>query len=155
MNQNSVTPSSQEGATLTIGKVFSPKKLKILFAEDMVFFRKQVTKVLQRAGHTVVFAVDGKDALNQLENTERDSFDLVLSDIEMPNLTGIQLAKSIRLNSKWKNVPLIALTTRCDKASIDSGLKAGFDIYLEKMNPEELLNAVNQLIHSKSEEIAA
>lgn len=123
----------------------SSRSLKILYAEDMAFFRKQVCLVLQNAGHSVIAAKDGREAMTILESSERSTFDVILSDIEMPNLNGLDFAIAVRLHTKWKNIPLIALTTRCERQSIEKGLQAGFNLYLEKLNPHELLAALEKV----------
>jgi two-component system chemotaxis sensor kinase CheA len=64
----------------------------------------------------------------------------------MPKMTGIELAREIRTRDRFKSLPLIALTTRFRDKDIAEGKAAGFDVYLEKLNPEKLLEAVNALL---------
>lgn len=118
--------------------------LNVLLVEDTVFFRKAVANVLKKAGHDVAFAVDGKDALEILEKNP-NKFDLVVSDIEMPRMNGFELAKAVRANQKIAGIPMLAVSSRADKTHIDKGLNAGFNIYLEKLKPNLLLNAVSSL----------
>jgi len=124
------------------------RKMKILFAEDVPFFRKQVNKILASAGFEVVTADDGTAALKALEAASDGEFALLLSDIEMPNMTGLDLARAVRDNRRFDGLPLIALTTRFRGKDIDDGKKAGFDAYLEKLNAEVLLNTIRAYLRA-------
>ncbi|MFN9112675.1 MAG: response regulator, partial [Bacteroidota bacterium] len=125
-------------------------KSKILFAEDTDFFRRHVGQLLTKAGYDVVTAENGKQALSFLQAPgATEEFDLILSDIEMPEMNGIELAKSIRRIDKLKKVPLVALTTRFSDASVKEGKEAGFDTYLEKLNPEQLLSEISRVLQGE------
>jgi two-component system, chemotaxis family, sensor kinase CheA len=119
---------------------------KILFVEDTVFFRRHVSSVLQRAGFTLSLCENGEEAMQLLEKSQPGDFDLILSDIEMPKMNGLQLAAAIRANATWKNVPLIALTTKFNDIHVEEGRAAGFNAYLEKLKPEILLSAMDKLM---------
>ncbi len=126
-------------------KVDSNAQLEILLVDDTVFFRKNVAKIFEKAGHQVTLAVDGIDAIAILEKDPK-KFQIVVSDIEMPRMNGFELAQAIRSNQNYASLPLLALSSRADKDYMQRGLEAGFDIYLEKLQPEVLLNSVNQLV---------
>ncbi len=111
------------------------RPLKILYAEDSPFFRKQVKKILLGAGYQVEDVENGKLAYDKLRTGE--SYDLLLTDIEMPEMTGFELAKS--LNEISSSIPKIALTTRFSQSDLDSGNRLGFDGYLEKLDGDKLL----------------
>ena len=98
-----------------------------------------MSAVLLREGHKVSVAENGSDALEILNKSARTDFDLVLSDIEMPKMNGLQLAQAVRKNDQWKNVPMIAITTKYNAVYVEEGKKAGFNAYLEKLNAEVLL----------------
>jgi two-component system, chemotaxis family, sensor kinase CheA len=125
------------------------KSVKILFAEDTAFFRKHVKSVLDRAGYTVTCVNDGQEAFKRLELAKEGDFDLLLSDIEMPKMTGLELAQAVRREPKWKEIPLIALTTRFSEHHSKEGKKAGFNSYLEKMKPEELVTEIDKILKEK------
>jgi CheY-like chemotaxis protein len=127
------------------------KKVRVLYAEDVVFFRKHVSKVLNDAGVDVTTVEDGAKALRELENVAPGTYNLILSDIEMPNMTGLELAREIKKRESLKSIPLIALTTRFRDKDVAEGKAAGFDVYLEKLNPEKLLQAVEALMGSLGE----
>lgn len=123
------------------------KNLNILLVEDTVFFRRAIADVLKKAGHEITLAVDGKDAFEILEKNQA-KFDLVVSDIEMPRMNGFELAKAIRANKNLSHLPMLAISSRADKGYTDQGLKSGFNIYLEKLKPNILLDAVASLTSS-------
>lgn len=131
-----------------ISKEMSANKIKILFAEDVVFFRKQVMKVLGRAGYEVVAAENGAVALKLLTDSPSE-FALILSDIEMPEMNGIEFVRAVKANPDTKSIPMVALTTRFKQRDIEEGLQAGFDIYLEKLNEEKLLRGIDDMLREK------
>jgi len=119
------------------------RRIRVLFAEDTPFFAKHVTKVLSDMNIDVVHAIDGADALSKLKNSTNEKFDLILSDIEMPNMNGFDFATAVRANAKWNQIPMIALTTRFRDADIKRGLACGFNQYLEKLKADQLIDAIN------------
>lgn len=127
--------------------VNSPDRIqKVLYVEDAAFFRRHVQKVLQNAGYEVKTAQNGKEAKDLLSRADRSEFDYIVSDIEMPIMNGFDFAQFVRSDQKWKEVPLIALSTRSDQSHVDRGLKIGFDAYLEKMNGDELVKSLHPYI---------
>jgi two-component system chemotaxis sensor kinase CheA len=88
------------------------KSVRVLYAEDVAFFRKHVSKLLAGAGIDITTVEDGKKALQELDASDADRYNLILSDIEMPNLNGLELAREIRKRERFKNIPIVALTTR-------------------------------------------
>lgn len=120
-------------------------RFKVLVVEDNSFFRNVVSSVLTEAGYKVDLAFDGQLGLNKLEQ-DSSHYDLVLSDIEMPNLDGFGLAKEIRKREKYQNLPLIALTTKCSTEDIRKGKEAGFNYHLEKLSGDQLLNTLDQTL---------
>jgi CheY-like chemotaxis protein len=118
---------------------------KILLVEDTLFFRRIIANVLEGAGHTVTVANNGQEAVELLEKSN-SPFDLIVSDIEMPRMNGFDFAKSVRDSSVHKETPLVALSSRNDTQYQKRGVEAGFDVYLEKMKPEVLLEVVSNLV---------
>jgi two-component system chemotaxis sensor kinase CheA len=119
---------------------------RILFAEDTAFFRKHVTGVLERAGYEVIATKNGAEALNELERKGPGYYGVVLSDIEMPQVNGYELATTIRKDSKWNSLPLIALTTKSDAKDREKGKRVGFTSYLEKLNTDELIANLSEIM---------
>ncbi len=102
----------------------------ILVAEDSASVRKFISLALKMKGFNVVTAVDGMEAIEKLPALE--NLDLLITDINMPNIDGISLVKNIRNDSTFKNVPIIILTSLSDDKDIKAGMDAGADSYLIK-----------------------
>lgn len=123
------------------GKASKPKK--ILLVEDTSFFMKQIFNLLEADGHEVTKAHDGEEGWKAVESAKSGDFDLIISDIEMPKINGFELAKKVRSLNNFKNIPMIAVTTRFTKADQEHGMKSGFNYYLEKLKKDELLSTIN------------
>lgn len=128
---------------------------RVLFVEDTVFFKKHVGRVLERAGFEVTHAGDGVEGLAALEAGGPGAFDVILADIEMPRMNGLEMAAAIRRLEGWRNTPMVALTTRTEGRFIEEGKRAGFDAYLEKLNPETLLRELSALLERGTQERSA
>jgi two-component system cell cycle response regulator DivK len=102
---------------------------KILVAEDNQVNRELIREVLQRQGFEVVEAADGKEALSQVE---KHSPDLVLLDIQMPEMDGFAVLRSLREVPKHKELKVVALTAYAMRDERQSALQAGFDAYISK-----------------------
>ncbi|HVI28025.1 hybrid sensor histidine kinase/response regulator [Hansschlegelia sp.] len=120
------------------------RRLAILVAEDNRTNQKVITKILERAGHEVRIADNGELALDAL--TERQ-FDLVLMDVNMPVLDGIECAKLYRFASIGKTrVPIVALTADATPAARERCLDAGMDACLTKpIEPDRLLAMIDEI----------
>jgi two-component system chemotaxis sensor kinase CheA len=101
--------------------------------------------MLQQAGYDVVDAVDGLDAMRILEQCGQN-IRLVLTDIEMPNLDGIGLAKRIKADRRFQHIPVMALTTLASDLDMEKGRAAGLCQYQIKLDKDNLLGAVGQLV---------
>jgi two-component system, chemotaxis family, sensor kinase CheA len=120
---------------------------RILVVEDTVFFKRAIKEILEKAGYEVLTASDGEEALEILRT--QGKFQLIVSDIEMPRINGFQLASQVRKTPSIAQIPMLAMSSRADQKYRKDGLDAGFDIYLEKMRPEVLLAAADQLLFRK------
>ena len=122
----------------------------ILLAEDSGFFRQQVTNFLQTAGYEVTACEDGQIAWNTLLEVG-DQIDLVVTDLEMPNLNGFDLCHRIKQDARLSHLSVIALTSLAGEADIERGMQCGVDDYHVKMDRDKLLSAVVKLSLSCSE----
>jgi two-component system chemotaxis sensor kinase CheA len=117
---------------------------RALLVDDSPFFRNLVAPLLASANWRVTTASDGAEALKLCEAGQH--FDLIVSDVEMPNMDGLALATAIRSDARWQRVPLVALSSHAEASDIDAGRGAGFDEYLPKSDPvclqERLLKAI-------------
>jgi CheY-like chemotaxis protein len=119
--------------------------LNILLAEDNPVNRTVAARLLQKKGHTVHIAVDGVEAL---EAVERQTFDLILMDIQMPKLDGLDATRRIRETERQsgKHVPIIAMTAHAMTGDSDRCFEAGMDGYLSKpISGERLYKAIEDL----------
>ncbi len=129
-----------------VEKSHKRREHRVLIVEDSSFFRNLMRKTLTEAGYQTEVACDGAEGWNTLENADPNYFSLVLSDIEMPEVTGLELAKMIRDDKKLCKIPLIAITTKSTSSDQEKGLKSGFTRYLEKLNPEMLVSEIDALL---------
>jgi two-component system chemotaxis sensor kinase CheA len=121
---------------------------KILLAEDSAFFRSQVLAFLESKGYDVVPCEDGLDAWNTLVAGDQQ-FDLVVTDIEMPNLNGFDLCERIRESGAHGELPVIALTSLAGQEDVQRGRDVGIDDYQVKMDRDRLLSTVARLLKDK------
>lgn len=113
----------------------------ILLAEDSGFFRSQVKSIFEEKGYRVRDYEDGQLAWDALD-AETERFDIVVTDIEMPNLNGFELCERLKADTRFAGTPVIALTSLAGSADIERGLKAGIDDYQIKMDRDKLLTAI-------------
>jgi len=117
---------------------------KILLVDDSPFFRNMLCPVLTVAGYDVV-AVESP--IKALELSERgDKFDLIISDIEMPEMNGFDFATKVRSSKEWQHIPMVAMTSHSTPEDIDHGYKSGFDRYIAKFDRETLLDTINRTL---------
>ncbi len=114
---------------------------RILLAEDSGFFRRQVVSYMEEAGYEVVGCEDGLIAWNTLQERGAE-FDLVVTDIEMPNMDGCQLARRIKDDPSLSHLPVIALTSLSSEEDMQRGMESGIDDYQVKLDRERLMVAV-------------
>jgi CheY-like chemotaxis protein len=118
------------------------KQKKILVVEDSGMARKIVVNTLVKEGYSIFEAVDGEEAVNMVKEV---SPDLVLLDLILPKLNGYEVLEIIRGDDKYKNLPVIALTSRDALFDKLKGKMRGTDEYLTKpVKPEELLDKVKK-----------
>lgn len=116
----------------------------ILAVDDSASMRQMVTFTLKGAGYDVEEACDGSEALN-IAKTKR--FDLVLSDVNMPVMDGIQLVTELRKLSEYKFIPVLMLTTESAGDKKNAGKQAGATGWIVKpFNPEQLLNTIKKVL---------
>ncbi len=117
---------------------------KILAVDDSASMRQMVSFTLKGAGHDVVEAVDGVDALAKAKG---DKFDLVISDVNMPNMDGITLIKELRALPAFKFTPMLMLTTESSGDKKQQGKAAGATGWIVKpFNPDQLLATIGKVL---------
>lgn len=116
----------------------------VLLAEDSDFFRNHVTKTLEGGGFEVISTSDGLDAWECL--TRRlDEIDIIVTDIEMPRMSGLELVEKVRSNEHTAALPVIALTSLAGDADRRRGISSGIDEYQIKMDAAQLIESVKRM----------
>jgi len=138
---------SVRGTVTSTAAIDAPRttKLRVLLAEDSIATRTQEKRILEAAGYEVTPAVDGLDALNKLQG---DEFDAIVSDVQMPNLDGLQLTARIRQNSRHTELPIVLVTSLATEEDRRRGAEAGANAYITKssFNQAILIETLNRLI---------
>jgi len=115
----------------------------ILIVDDSASIRQVVSITLKGAGHEVIEAVDGKDGLSKLDGKK---FHLIISDVNMPNMGGIDMVKTIKQMPAYKFTPVIMLTTEASDDMKQQGKAIGAKAWMVKpFKPEQMLQAVAML----------
>jgi CheY-like chemotaxis protein len=124
------------------------KHLTILVAEDNAVNRRLITKVLESAGHRVTAVANGKDAVRTVE---AEMFDLILMDMEMPDIDGLEATKTIRaIEPKNVHVPIYALTAHTLPGDRDKCFEAGMDGFISKpIAVDDVLRIVAEVASSQ------
>ncbi len=125
------------------GKVESGQR-RALLVDDSQFFRNLLTPLLSVAGWHVQTADSGEDAL-RLRDQGHD-FDVIISDIEMPGMSGFDLAETIRRDGRWTKVPLVALSARAGDSDFARGREVGFSDYVAKYDRDVLVNTLAKTV---------
>lgn len=117
-------------------------RARLLLVDDSSFFRNMLKPQLLAAGYDVITADDGVMALKKIESESH--IDLIVSDIEMPNMDGFELAEALRRDQKWASVPMVALSSLTSERDFQRGREAGFSDYVAKFDRDTLLKTLEQ-----------
>lgn len=116
---------------------------RALTVDDSKTMRDMVSFTLKNAGYEVIEAEDGKDALTKLGN---QAIDVVITDLNMPNMNGFELIRALRANPTYKFTPILMLTTEGDDSKKTEGKAAGATGWIVKpFNPEKLVQVVGKV----------
>ncbi|MGK7939792.1 MAG: response regulator [Crocosphaera sp.] len=120
-------------------------KPKLLLVEDSIIIRTQMKRLLEEAGYDLTIAVDGLEGFKKLW---AGNFDAVVSDIEMPNMSGLELTTKIRQHREYQELPIILVTTLASDADKRRGAEVGANAYLTKGDFDQkiLFETLNRLI---------
>ena len=105
------------------------ENVSILYIEDNPENRVLIMRVLNAEGYSVSFAENGSEALS---NIEQSKYDLILMDINLPDIDGYKLTSILRQNSTFQDIPIIALTANVMKGDRERSLESGCDGYIQK-----------------------
>ncbi len=141
-NQDNFAASGSSGVLAEQGH---EQSYKVLVVDDSNFFQEMLTPLLSVAGYKVVSVTNAKEALS-LHNAN-EVFDVIISDIEMPEINGFEFVQKIKsADSKWKDIPAIALSAHTSPKDVEKGLNSGFDRYIMKFDKDGLLNAIKEVM---------
>jgi two-component system sensor histidine kinase/response regulator len=139
-------PAQLRGSVQELGRI-----LRILLAENNEVSRVLVRHLLEKRGHKVVVAVDGAEALAALENPDEAAFDLVLMDVQMPGMNGLEVARAIRekeLNT-GRHLPILAMTAHALGSEEERCGAAGMDGYIVKpIRANDLFEMIQQVVEN-------
>jgi two-component system, chemotaxis family, chemotaxis protein CheY len=117
---------------------------KVLIVDDSITMRQMVAFTLEKAGHVVCSANDGAEALLACE---AEPFDLIITDMNMPNMNGLELIKALRVQPNTKSKPILVLTTEADAQMKAAGRAAGATGWIVKpFNPQALIDVLPRVL---------
>ncbi len=125
----------------------------VLLVDDSAFFRNMLAPVLKAAGYKVRVAPSAQEGLVALRSGQ--SFDVVLTDIEMPDMNGFEFAETIRSDAHLSSMPIIALSSLVSPAAIERGRQAGFHDYVAKFDRPGLIAALKEQTAEMNRQAAA
>ncbi len=119
-------------------------KFRILSVDDSASIRQMVSFTLTKEGYEVIEAQDGRDALSKLGGSP---VNMVITDLHMPVMDGIELIKSLRADPAYKFTPIVMLTTESHQDRKDQGRQAGATGWIVKpFKPDQLISVVKRLL---------
>ena len=148
LNVADLMKSAQHGATYIqpLDIVPStPDRSRILVVDDSITTRTLEKNILENAGYQVLVCADGQEAWECIQS---ESFDAVVSDVDMPRMNGFQLAESVKSYDRYKSLPFILVTSLESRADKIRGMEVGADAYIVKgtFDQKELLDTIERLI---------
>jgi CheY-like chemotaxis protein len=129
----------------------SRRKLRILLAEDNAINQKLGVRLLEKRGHSVTVANDGKEAVAAVKD---GGFDVVLMDVQMPNMSGLEAAAAIRTMERatGSHIPIVAMTAHAMKGDQERCLEAGMDGYISKpIQPDHMMEVIARVTSPTAE----
>jgi len=116
----------------------------VLIVDDCDTTRKLLSYIIRERGFKIVGASNGIEALEILATTP---IDIVLTDLNMPQMDGYELSRTLRKQEEYKNLPIVMITTEASEADKKLGLDAGVSTYLSKpITPQRLLYEIEKLV---------
>lgn len=142
---NNLNTDAKRGRNRSVSADQEPSIKRILVIDDSITVREVERKLLESSGYHVDVAVDGVDGWNTLRT---GSYSLVITDIDMPRMNGIELTENIKQDPNYRNIPVMIVSYKDRPEDREKGLQAGADYYLTKgsFHDDSLLQAVADLI---------
>jgi hypothetical protein len=138
-------PASAPSATQKLAEVV-PTQTRVLLVEDNLVNQKVVLAILRKKGFQIDVANDGREALSKLEGAVQP-YDIVLMDVQMPVLDGLETTRIIRKNQRWDHLPIVAMTAHAMNGDRERCLQAGMNSYVSKpVQPAHLVSVIEKLL---------
>ncbi len=148
LNPNDLLHSLKNGTwhNISASVESASAKNKLLLVEDSIIIRTQMQRLLKNAGYDVTVAINGLAGLQKIQTQE---FNIVLSDVEMPQMNGLEMIANIRQNSKYNQLPIVLITTLASPEDKRRGIEAGANAYLTKgdFDQQILFQTLDQLVN--------
>ncbi|MCX8502307.1 MAG: response regulator, partial [Alphaproteobacteria bacterium] len=125
-------------------RMISVQSKRVLLVDDSPFFRNLLTPMLSVAGFEVTAVESPKAALLIAERG--GDFDVIVSDIEMPEMNGFEFARVVRRHPRWSTTPLIALSAHTAPEDMEKGRESGFNDYVPKFDRDALVRTLNETL---------
>jgi len=122
---------------------------RLLLVDDSSFFHNLLKPLLEVAGYKVTTAENADAALHLRE--EGEAFDIIISDIEMPGMSGFEFVSAVRQEGPWQRTPVVALSSHATPKDFERGRQAGFDDYVPKLDRDALLATLNNTLERSKE----
>jgi two-component system chemotaxis response regulator CheV len=136
-----------------------PTDIRIFFADDSAFARAQLQQILDKLGLKTEFAINGLEAWRKLEGVAAlaeatgkrvsDSIPIIITDIEMPEMDGFMLTRSIKADRRFDGVKVLLHSSMSESSNRTKGLSMGADGFLAKFNPTDIAEALQKLLTEK------
>jgi signal transduction histidine kinase/CheY-like chemotaxis protein/HPt (histidine-containing phosphotransfer) domain-containing protein len=131
-----------------------PSRARLLLVEDNLVNQKVVLAILRKKGYQIEVANDGREAITKLESPAA-SYDLILMDVQMPVLDGLEATRMLRRNPRWESIPIIAMTAHAMNGDRERCLQAGMDAYISKpVQPAHLVATIEKHLSERASEAA-
>ena len=121
---------------------------RVLVVDDSPFFRNMLKPILTSSGYDVTTSEDPIEAMKLHDRGVM--FDIILSDIEMPNMTGYEFVEEMKKESDWKDLPFIAITSHTTTQDVEYGYEKGFSKYIGKFDKDELFKTMNTVLSNRA-----
>lgn len=125
----------------------SNANMKILTVDDFSTMRRIIRNMLRQLGYTNIY--EAEDGVAALDLLQREKVDFVISDWNMPNMSGLELLKAIRANENLKAIPVLMVTAEALKDNVVEAVKAGVNSYVVKpFTAETLKEKIDTILHT-------
>jgi two-component system chemotaxis response regulator CheY len=119
----------------------------VLVVDDSTTLREFISFILKNAGYNVVMAENGKDALNRLDGLNDAKIDIVITDLNMPVMNGIEFIKEMRGSSMYRSIPVILMTTELHELKKQEAKQAGVSEWINKpFTPRQIRDTIKKFI---------